>query len=140
MRANTDSSSRWKCPSTSRTKRSPTRPVVHHDFRHREVGGIASREDSADAHGRRCDQAVGLVQRDAALCVGATPGAGSLAFGHAKRSTPQPAEQLPNDRLLAEQHAAPDLLDGDGAHPRFVTAHGEADGRARPLVGPAGRR
>ena len=55
-------------------------------------------------------------------CVGATPGAGSLAFGHAKRSTPQPAEQLPNDRLLAEQHTATDLLDGDGAHPRFVTA------------------
>lgn len=99
---------------------------------HRKVGDVGRRQRGADADGSGPDQAVGLMQRHAFLGVLPSPAACEYPFADSEWRDAQPVEESPHDGLLVVTHPAPDLLDGESAHPRLgtnATQPGETSGR-----------
>lgn len=124
---------------------------------HREVLHVGGREARADADRGGADEAVGLMQRRAAVGVLASPAPCEHAFADSERRDTQPVEESSYEPLLVGAHPAPDLLDGDGAHPRLgadaakasnssgrgptserVDEHRRVEQQARHSAGPTG--
>lgn len=89
------------------------------DVGHREVVDVGRRQRGANTHRGGRDQAIGLVEGDALRREVAPPSPRPHALCRAERGDPQPTEQAANRSLFGRSHASPDLLDRDGADPRF---------------------
>ena len=97
-------------------------PVLDAKFGHREVFHVGSGERGADGDCRGSDQAVGLMERDAASRMIASPGSREDPFGGAEWRDAKPSEQSVGGWFFVWSQAPPDFLDRDCAAPWFVAA------------------
>ena len=97
-------------------------PVLDAKFGHREVIHVGSGERGSYADRRGGDQAVGLMERDAARRMIASPGSREHPFGGAEWGDAKPSEQSVGDWFFVWSQAPPDFLDRDRTAPWFVAA------------------
>ncbi len=110
--------------------------MVHHQFPHWKVVGVAGRKPGPHAEGGGGDKAVGLTEGDPSSSKLAPPPARLFSLGPSERGNAQAVQQVCDRGLLGRLDSTKQLFHVDGTDVRTVTSGPQLDnpgsGRASP--------